>query len=358
MTVLRHPASAMFAQMSHPGGFSAPLINTVSGIEGGFEEEEATPAAREYRRKGPSVPEVISAAAVIEAFVFSPAESNYTPTSASILLDRRISTSASAVAATAVVRATAEEEAWPSIFNTRNHSDPRQHHHRYHHTLDNNSSLSPITTARSYSITTCTTGSSRSPSPFDSTDRISGQSYTGLHPHTTTTLLSPGPPLALQRDHEDLGKGPFAKSGAMQQHSQTGDRYALPVAEAGPRTGVVYDVGAVAVQTKEDAFGGEDGITATAPVLLSPSVMIAGSGIFGTDLVSEDVVPFSSKLITAAIEPSSTPPQGDDSGKQLQQGNPRYCYRHRPDLKCSRQADEIQMEALQKARIFFFFFFF
>lgn len=30
----------------------------------------------------------------------------------------------------------------------------------------------------------------------------------------------------------------------------------------------------------------------------------------------------------------------------------KYCYRHRPDLKCRRKADEIQMEDLQKVRPF------
>ncbi|RPB22262.1 WD40 repeat-like protein [Terfezia boudieri ATCC MYA-4762] len=60
-----------------------------------------------------------------------------------------------------------------------------------------------------------------------------------------------------------------------------------------------------------------------------------------TESVSEDVAPFLTKHIPERY--TATPPQ-DDS----QPGSTNYCYRHRPDVKCRRQADEITMDSLQK----------
>ncbi|KAI5787036.1 quinon protein alcohol dehydrogenase-like superfamily [Peziza echinospora] len=60
-----------------------------------------------------------------------------------------------------------------------------------------------------------------------------------------------------------------------------------------------------------------------------------------TESVSKDVAPFLTKHIPEQY--ASAPPQEDS-----QQGNTRYCYRHRPDVKCRRQADEITMDSLQK----------
>ena len=60
-----------------------------------------------------------------------------------------------------------------------------------------------------------------------------------------------------------------------------------------------------------------------------------------TESVGKDVAPFLTKHIPERY--TAAPPQ-DDS----QPGSTNYCYRHRPDVKCRRQADEITMDSLQK----------
>ncbi|KAF8430118.1 E3 ubiquitin ligase complex SCF subunit sconB [Tirmania nivea] len=57
--------------------------------------------------------------------------------------------------------------------------------------------------------------------------------------------------------------------------------------------------------------------------------------------VSKDVAPFLTKHIPERY--TTTPPQND-----TQPGSTKYCYRHRPDVKCRRQADEMTMDSLQK----------
>ncbi|RPA83635.1 WD40 repeat-like protein [Ascobolus immersus RN42] len=55
--------------------------------------------------------------------------------------------------------------------------------------------------------------------------------------------------------------------------------------------------------------------------------------------VKRDVAPFLSKHIPELHTPQNT---------QTFKPNTKYCYRHRPDLKCRRQADELLMGQLQK----------
>lgn len=63
-------------------------------------------------------------------------------------------------------------------------------------------------------------------------------------------------------------------------------------------------------------------------------------------LADENIAPFLAKHI-----PSQYAPLGKDAGNKAgppqQNVNSRYCYRHRPDLKCRRQADELSMDHLQ-----------
>jgi hypothetical protein len=64
-----------------------------------------------------------------------------------------------------------------------------------------------------------------------------------------------------------------------------------------------------------------------------------------SDAASRNVAPFLAKHIPAAYTPqisSSSLPAGMDSKK--------YCNRHRPDVKCRRQANEPTMEELQNVR--------
>ena len=60
----------------------------------------------------------------------------------------------------------------------------------------------------------------------------------------------------------------------------------------------------------------------------------------------QTIAPFLAKHI-----PGQYTPQGEShpsTGGQKNDSNTKYCYRHRPDLKCRRQADEPSMEQLQK----------
>lgn len=82
--------------------------------------------------------------------------------------------------------------------------------------------------------------------------------------------------------------------------------------------------------------------------------------------VKKDVAPFLSKYIPdqySSVPPTDAQeqrPSGGGPGRS--QANTKFCYRHRPDVKCRRQvADEKAMEELQKVQpalpSFFLFFF-
>jgi F-box/WD-40 domain protein MET30 len=61
------------------------------------------------------------------------------------------------------------------------------------------------------------------------------------------------------------------------------------------------------------------------------------------------------KMITPYLAqhiPHQYNPQGQDAPRST--ANTKYCYRHRPDLLCRRQADEPSMKELQDVRVFFF----
>lgn len=68
-------------------------------------------------------------------------------------------------------------------------------------------------------------------------------------------------------------------------------------------------------------------------------------------LADENIAPFLAKHI-----PSQYAPLGKNTntaaGPPPQHMNSRYCYRHRPDLKCRRQADEPSMDHLQWVCLF------
>lgn len=63
-------------------------------------------------------------------------------------------------------------------------------------------------------------------------------------------------------------------------------------------------------------------------------------------LADENVAPFLARHI-----PSQYAPLGEQSNATTMlppSVNSRYCYRHRPDLKCRRQVDEPSMDQLQR----------
>jgi len=70
-------------------------------------------------------------------------------------------------------------------------------------------------------------------------------------------------------------------------------------------------------------------------------------------LANKNVAPFLAKHIPEQYAPlRSRTGEKSDSYK----ANSKYCYRHRPDLKCRRQADEPSMDKLQHVRFSVSFF--
>ncbi|KAG0641848.1 quinon protein alcohol dehydrogenase-like superfamily [Tuber brumale] len=67
-----------------------------------------------------------------------------------------------------------------------------------------------------------------------------------------------------------------------------------------------------------------------------------------TENVKKGVGPFLSKHIPEQYAPQGPRVQQDTQQDESEKGNTRYCYRHRPDIKCRRRADEPTMEQLQK----------
>ena len=65
---------------------------------------------------------------------------------------------------------------------------------------------------------------------------------------------------------------------------------------------------------------------------------------------TQTVAPFLAKHIPAQYAPMGGFDQpGDSSSKDT---NTKYCYRHRPDLKCRRQANEPSMDQLQHVSVY------
>lgn len=63
------------------------------------------------------------------------------------------------------------------------------------------------------------------------------------------------------------------------------------------------------------------------------------------NLSGKNVAPFLARHI-----PEQYAPLGSQGGQpvEISSANSKYCYRHRPDLKCRRQADEPTMDKLQR----------
>lgn len=68
--------------------------------------------------------------------------------------------------------------------------------------------------------------------------------------------------------------------------------------------------------------------------------------ISSSKLAGENITPFLMRHIPDQYAPLGPRPSQD--GEIFHPANSRYCYRHRPDLKCRRQADEPSMDQLQR----------
>ena len=66
-------------------------------------------------------------------------------------------------------------------------------------------------------------------------------------------------------------------------------------------------------------------------------------------LANKNVAPFLAKHIPEQYAPLGS---RDPELHELSKANSKYCYRHRPDLKCRRQADEPSMDKLQRVCFF------
>lgn len=68
-------------------------------------------------------------------------------------------------------------------------------------------------------------------------------------------------------------------------------------------------------------------------------------------LAGQTVAPFLAKHIPDQYAPLGVP--GNSNGATVKDSNTKYCYRHRPDLKCRRQANEPSMDQLQHVKVIF-----
>ncbi len=66
-------------------------------------------------------------------------------------------------------------------------------------------------------------------------------------------------------------------------------------------------------------------------------------------LAGQTVAPFLAKHIPEQYAPLGIQTQLENPSNKT--SNTKYCYRHRPDLKCRRQVDEPSMEQLQLVRL-------
>jgi hypothetical protein len=78
-----------------------------------------------------------------------------------------------------------------------------------------------------------------------------------------------------------------------------------------------------------------------------PELFAAAIPADTTESVKKDVGPFLSKHIPQQYGPQGTKELQETPNHDGERGNTRYCYRHRPDVKCRRPADEPTMEQLQ-----------
>jgi F-box/WD-40 domain protein MET30 len=62
-----------------------------------------------------------------------------------------------------------------------------------------------------------------------------------------------------------------------------------------------------------------------------------------TNLAEKNIAPF----LARHIRDQKAPMNGQKPTPEMTLGS-RYCYRHRPDLKCRRQADEMAMDHMQQ----------
>jgi len=89
--------------------------------------------------------------------------------------------------------------------------------------------------------------------------------------------------------------------------------------------------------TQDNCDNGHDDVDST--ITLSSSTRIAG----------QTVAPFLARHIPKQYAPLNVQEETDTKSKK--NPNTKYCYRHRPDSKCRRTADEPSMENLQRVGV-------
>ena len=67
-------------------------------------------------------------------------------------------------------------------------------------------------------------------------------------------------------------------------------------------------------------------------------------------MAPQAVAPFLAKHIPKQYAPLGSQRKHEGAMKQMQDPHSKYCYRHRPDMLCRKQADEPSMAQLQQVR--------
>lgn len=82
-----------------------------------------------------------------------------------------------------------------------------------------------------------------------------------------------------------------------------------------------------------------------------PQLFAAAISADTAESVKKDIAPFLTKHIPQQYAPQGSKEQQETAEQNGgEKANTRFCYRHRPDLKCRRPADEPTMEQLQSVR--------
>lgn len=111
------------------------------------------------------------------------------------------------------------------------------------------------------------------------------------------------------------------------------------------------------ITPQKSIFGGpptsavqDDGVEADSDSnQATPHYSSAATPTTPAGLANKNVAPFLAKHIPGQYAPLGS---RDSELYELSKANSKYCYRHRPDLKCRRQADEPSMDKLQRVCFF------
>jgi hypothetical protein len=113
------------------------------------------------------------------------------------------------------------------------------------------------------------------------------------------------------------------------------------------------DIPAMSIEIQSDARNPDDGVPPSHDNCDSrydnPDASISISST--TRVAGQTVAPFLAKHIPQQYAPLGVQERTHAKSQSQKDPNTKYCYRHRPDLKCRRMADEPSMENLQRVGV-------